>query len=160
MAEIFVQNGYPRNQLAKEICKFENPQPRPNPSMENEDSVILSIPYVPGFSDKLSKIWRRTTVHFEIPIKTNIVLRPVGKLRSSLCKMYPEEPAGKGVYSAKCQDCGDQYIGETSLYLSSRLMRHLSDKSSALYRHITTDQIPATDQADAGIISTIHATFP
>ncbi len=139
LVEIFVQNGYPRNQLAKEICKFENTQQQPNPK-ESEDSVILSVPYVPGFSDKLSKQWKRTAAHFEIPIKTNVVFRPIGKLRASICKMYPEEPDGKGVYSAECQDCGGKYIGETSLLLSSRLKRHLSDKSSALYRHMNTDQ--------------------
>ncbi len=50
LIEIFAQNGYPRNQLVKEIWKFENTQQQPNPR-ENEDSVILSIPYVPGFSD-------------------------------------------------------------------------------------------------------------
>ncbi len=106
----------------------------------------------------LSKLWKRTAAHFEIPIKTNVVFRPVRKLRGSLCKMYPEEPAGKGVYSAECQDCGEEYIGETSLLLSTRLKRHLSDKSSALYRHVhayqTEGGVTSTTDLDSSSVFT------
>ncbi len=135
LIENFSELGYPICRIMDCIRKFETQAPPTQTMKKERNSVVLSLPYIPGLSQKITRIWKRTARQFSIGLETDVVQRPIGSLKSSLSHPYPSDPPGKGLYRVLCQECTASYIGETSLHLESRKKSHKCDKDSALYQH-------------------------
>ncbi|MCP4392663.1 MAG: hypothetical protein GY804_00055, partial [Alphaproteobacteria bacterium] len=142
--QTFLELGYPRDLLCKTILKFQHSSVAfSNPKEQTTDEsktyrTILSLPYVPNISERIGRAWKKCAKGLKNPIPYTIVLRPVRKLKSFLCKLYNKEPDGRCVYFAKCgtQNCPSSYIGETSLFLTSRRVGH-KRPVSAIAEHCT-----------------------
>ncbi len=133
----FEELGFPKSRVN---AILDAPPPVPAPSSQDKPKQTpLVVPFIPGFSQKLGRIWRDLTTSYNLNVPSTVVFRPMGNLKSSLCSLYPPEPEGRGVYRATCakKDCKNQscYIGETSLTLDARKKTHFQDKKSALREH-------------------------
>ncbi len=94
----------------------------------------MSLPYIPGISDRISDVWKRCARTLQLDYPTSVNFRPIRKLRSSLCKLYETEPEFQGVYKAICGVCQADYIGETSKLLTSRSKGH--KYKGAVFDHV------------------------
>ena len=125
LLRVFIENGYPENQLKNALSKFYLNKGRKNQrSVENECNVTLSIPFIPGISEKVAREWKKFSKLLDTEVPTRVVFKPVNKLRASLCRLYDREPAGRGIYQANCASCESAYIGETGNFLSTRIKQH------------------------------------
>ncbi len=140
LKEIFLDNVCPKDRLSHVIHRFENPKPQvpgaEAPGKKRENAIALSLPFVPGVTDKISREWKRISRHYGIDLDTTVVQRPIGKLKTSLCRPYEKDPAGQGVYRATCLKCQKSYIGETGLRLETRVISHKRCQKSALSSHV------------------------
>ncbi len=141
LVSIFVEHGFPKRRLLDIIRKFENRTDSGSREKDMKSFTALALPYIPGFSERLSRIWRNCARDFKVE-GTTVIYRPVRKLSSFLSKLYDPDPAGRGVYHAVCnhrgpgeETCFVDYIGETKLYLESRKKSHFASKGSALSKH-------------------------
>ena len=79
----------------------------------------MSIPYVKGVAEPISRILRSTSVQ--------VAMKPQQTLRQLLVrpkdKLKPEEKSGV-VYKIDCEDCSASYIGQTGRQLSVRIKEH------------------------------------
>ena len=104
-------NGY----STKTIQNAVNHKPR---SLLNPTEIpkFVSIPYVPGTSDKIGKILSK--FNFKVAYKSR------NTLKSILSHTKPRSDDNKNcIYSIPCQ-CGQQYIGETKRPLAVRVNEH------------------------------------
>ncbi len=134
LKEIFLANGYPEHRLEAVIRKFEAPRPTRDKQIR-DSSIALSLPFVNGVSQKIGRAWKRIAKDYNISTDSTVVHRPVGKLKTSLCRPYKPDPPGQGVYQSICSLCDQTYIGETGLRLETRQLHHKRDKKSALSTH-------------------------
>jgi len=125
LTDTFLELGYPNDLLQRAINKFETQRLAEKPPKELKPNyVVLSLPYVPNISEPIVKSWKRCAKNLNTDIPAVITFRPVKKLSNFLCKRYEKEPDGRGVYKATCGHCPSFYIGETSLFLTSRSKSH------------------------------------
>jgi hypothetical protein len=77
----------------------------------------VCIPYVPGLSERVGRIFRR--------VGSEVSMRPQASIGSLLCRKKPRitEPLGV-VYKIPCADCTWAYVGETGRTLTERLTEH------------------------------------
>ncbi len=125
--------GYPENRLLHIIYKVEHPLAHPKP--KKEGSIPLVPPYVKGVSEKIARAWKTTAREHGLKQDTTVGYQAMSKLKSLLVKPYSPDPPGQCIYSAVCKKCGESYLGETGLSLSTRLTHHSRDKNSAVKRH-------------------------
>src|SRR5436190_22366147 len=124
-----LKNGYPQSIIKK--CKRTRPAKTLNETGDKEKHTFMSIPYVQGISEKISRIGRKYN------IKT--AFRTHNTLRQSLVKTKPKSSVQESkncVYSIKCNNCPREYVGETKRPLNVRIKEHeqntrrgLTDKS-------------------------------
>ena len=105
-------NGYPKN--------FAVPQNHHHHNPHNEPVKYISTPYIPGTSERVSKIFR----------KFNIVLsnKPSNTLFSQFNKLkdpIPLNSKSNVVYQLNCNECNNVYIGETKKQLKERTNQHI-----------------------------------
>ena len=105
-------NGYPKN--------FAVPQNHHHHNPHNEPGKYISTPYIPGTSERVSKIFR----------KFNIVLsnKPSNTLFSQFNKLkdpIPLNSKSNVVYQLNCNECNNVYIGETKKQLKERTNQHI-----------------------------------
>ena len=82
--------------------------------------MYISTPYIPGTSERVSKISR----------KFNIVLsnKPSNTLFSQFIKLKDPIPLNSKpnvVYQLNCNECNNVYIGETKKQLKERTNQHI-----------------------------------
>ena len=107
-----------------------------NSETEAEKSSYISVPYIPGTSERLRKIFRKYNVE--------VAHKPIRKLRNELCRLKDtrrtDEKAGV-VYKIECGDCNAKYVGETGRQVKDRMAEHQRDirnkkAASKVYEHV------------------------
>jgi hypothetical protein len=132
LVTVFVENGYQQHDLLKivEEVKFKLNQPRitvTNNNIANEPTTptnltqtqTISLPWIPGVSPKLRKIYRKAGYKVVFKSNRNLQMLLTAKNKTILPKnSYP------GVYKIPCS-CGiTPYRGETKIKISSRNVQH------------------------------------
>ena len=121
LINIFVENGYNKNQLHHTIktvrSKFTDPTPTTTNNTDSNKKYI-SLPWIPGLSPKLKKVFR--TAGYQPVFKSGKNLKDILSAKNK-----PKLPPNSypGVYKIDC-DCGKTYIGETRKQISTRLKEH------------------------------------
>ncbi len=144
LLHVFCELGYPLLILNNTVAKFESMEPKNDvahapPTGANFKHTVLVLPYIPGISDAIARSWRRCAKTLRTPIETTVAFQPVRKLRSYVCNLYEKEEQGRGVYRASCGHCNSFYVGETSLFLQSRITTHKYQKEKgAIWQHADT----------------------
>ena len=103
--------GYP----AWAMVKVKNRREHPKDKKERDSKGQVTIPYVKGTSEAISRIFKKHGV--------DTAMRPVNTLRESL--VHPKDKvesseAGGVVYEIPCLNCESKYIGETGRLLKTR----------------------------------------
>ena len=135
----FVENGYPKQSLQSIItsCKQQkhNQQQQQQPEqIQAQDSnlKLVKLPWIPELSIKLKKIFKKAGYKAVFKSVSNLQTLLTSKNKCKLpINSYP------GVYNIKCK-CGEQYVGETKLKVSTRIQQHRKEanKSNTVYSGI------------------------
>lgn len=142
ISDVLQNNGYPKGMVKKieqrtrkKFRKFTNGGQN-NSETEAEKSSYISVPYIPGTSERLRKIFRKYNVE--------VAHKPIRKLRNELCRLKDtrrtDEKAGV-VYKIECGDCNAKYVGETGRQVKDRMAEHQRDirnkkAASKVYEHV------------------------
>ena len=102
---------------------------------QNLSTPQVSLPYIKGTTDKISKILNKHNI--------NVAFTPANTIRQLFNSVNdPINPKHqKGVYVIPCS-CGKEYIGETGRSLNIRIKEHTADlrrertSKSALVEHV------------------------
>ena len=135
LLQVFQELGYPKERLMHKVRQIEMPFFGPK-LRRSTTKTCLSLPYVPGLTEDITRIIKKTTeTHGLNDLDFSVTYRPISKLRSLLVSPYPRDPPGQCVYEATCSTCGKRYIGETGKLLESRIKSHSTAKNSSIREH-------------------------
>ena len=102
LVDMFVENSHDQNHLYSIIRENKSQAPK----IENTDSNIVKLPWIPIIGPKIRKELRKTGC--------KVIFKSAAKLKNILCnnksKLLPN--SYPNVYELSC-DCGGEYIGET-----------------------------------------------
>ena len=105
--KVLQDNDYPLHQINKITRRVQQPRTNSIPQQDT-DTKYVSIPYIPGTSERISRIFRKHSI--------NVAHKPSVTLKSKLCQIKDKrdvsERAGV-VYQISCNNCPSKYIGET-----------------------------------------------
>ena len=139
-------SGYTKSAWATATTTNSRP---PNPTTNRESKPFkgsVTLPFVGPVSEAVARCIRRTgvQVHF----------RPTNTIRSRLVhpkdKTDPLEKSGV-MYHIKCNDCPDDYVGETERILNARFQEHYRP-SSSVGHHVDYRR----HSIDEGSVSVLH----
>ena len=88
--------------------------------IDEEKSIIIKLPYVPGFSLKLKRELKREA-------GIDVVFKRGVTIRDHICKLKPPKTAMEKkhtIYHIPCKNCDKPYIGETRQRLGKRVSQH------------------------------------
>ncbi|XP_065658414.1 uncharacterized protein LOC136082928 [Hydra vulgaris] len=119
LTDMFIENGYDEKLLRNITHQFHQKRQNKNkiPS-ECNNLPVVSLPWVPGLSPKLRKIFRKAG--YRAVFKSNPNLR---SLLTSKNKTKLPSNSQPGTYIIKC-NCSKVYIGETKMQVSTRMHQH------------------------------------
>ena len=103
--------------------KFNKPKENEE-NNEIEQMQIVTLPWIPGVSPKLRKVYRKAGIKVVFKAGANLKTLLTAKNKSKLPKnSFP------GVYIVPCSDHPNRnpYIGETKLKVGTRLSQHYDD---------------------------------
>ena len=148
VSEALQNNGYPKSLIRKCEQKLNsqfnnnNSQRRNdgstrNSTQENESQSYVAIPYIPGVSERIRRVFNRYDV--------KVAHQPTRKLRNDLCRLKDRRPVEERagvVYKLDCADCNAKYVGETGRQVRDRMTEHKRDISnkkpaSKVYEHVS-----------------------
>ena len=129
------QCGYPEWVIKKGMeQKDQSREPPGNEKENSRQKGMVILPYIKGLGEKLRRIFKKSGI--------NTVFRPhktIKKiLRSPKDKTDKMDKTGV-IYHLKCDDCGEDYIGETERKIRDRFPEHRrksSIKTSAMAHHL------------------------
>ena len=126
LVDVFVENGYDMIKLNKIIenvkNKYNQPQSVSIENSANENIMqVITLPWIPGLSPKLRKIYRKAGYKTVFKSNANLKTLLTAKNKTPLPKN-----SMPGVYRIPCQ-CKDKYIGETKLKVDTRKLQHVED---------------------------------
>ena len=143
ISDVLQNNGYPKRMVKnfeqkarKKFNKSSNGSQNNSGTEADERKSYISVPYIPGTSERLRKIFRKYNVE--------VAHRPTRKLRQELCRLKDkrstDERAGV-VYRIECGDCEAKYVGETGRQVKDRMAEHQRDilikkSASKVYEHV------------------------
>ena len=113
LTNVFVENGYEKQSLHN-IIKERTSRSTDNGTVKK----YISLPWVPGLSQKLKKIFKKAD--YTPVFKSGKNLKDI--LTSKNKPKLPDN-SHPGVYKLKCS-CGKNYVGETKLKISKRIDQH------------------------------------
>ena len=118
-------NGYKSSKIEELVRKHSKNMKRRNlTTLEKEKTQsefkLCKFSYLPNFSYKISKVMRKVNVQ--------CVFGNSGKVKEILgnTKDKTNSLAKPGIYSLSCQDCTDEYIGQTKRSISVRFKEHMN----------------------------------
>lgn len=122
--EVFAANGYPEEFIKKAMRPKRNVQSQEPQEEASGRQVYAAIPYVPGVSEKISKILKQGDIR---------VAHKSKRLRNQLVRVKdPIEPGKRkgAVYQITCS-CGSSYVGESGRPKNVRMKEHIADMKFA-----------------------------
>ena len=150
LVNVFVENGYNR-QILEKIINFSNTRR----ISQNKDHIkFVSLPYVPGISGKLKKVF--SDAGFKLVFKSGRNLESILSNRNK-----PKLPPNScpGCYRIPC-NCGGHYLGQTKKRAVTRFVEHKKaifhgyTDDSALSEHAIDRCSEDIDWSNAKMIST------
>ena len=116
LINVFVENGYQKDKLNQLLLRYQNPKPS-NESKE-EGEKLVTLPWIPGLSPKLRKVYKKAG--YKTVFKSNRNLKTILTSKNKT-KLPPN--SHPGVYQLTCS-CNKTYIGETGCKISTRIQQH------------------------------------
>jgi hypothetical protein len=151
--QIGLQNGYPLSFLDSRIgiglTKHLNKSTEPVTTIVGceKKKMYVEIPYTgsatDSFKNKLSRIAGK--IRPELDVRFFARPPPSVQMFFNTKDPVPKHLQSDIVYSVKCKDCGDQYVGETQRQAIRRLWEHGAPKSLYAEKLIYLDQRTTTD---------------
>ena len=120
LVNVFVENGYKRDDLLKMVQEFKNKQNQQriehSDTNQNENETYrVTLPWIPGASPKLRKIYRKSG--YKVVFKSG---RNIGNILTAKNKTKLPTNSYPGVYKIPCS-CGiTPYRGETKKKIVTR----------------------------------------
>ena len=124
MIKVFEENGYHREDLLKmahEVKSKNTNEPINNVEIrnDNESNATITLPWIPGVSPRLKKVYRKTG--YKVVFRSG---KNIGNILTSKNKTKLPKNSHPGVYKIPCS-CGiTAYRGETKKRISTRLNEH------------------------------------
>jgi hypothetical protein len=138
--EICRLNGYPSSfvdtrigiGITKYLKKTETIQSKPTEIGCAKRRMFVEIPYVGEQTETLKKQINRFTTTNRPDLDLRFVMKPPPCVRMLFPTKQPVPRLLQSdiVYSAKCSDCGDTYVGKTERQCARRLREHGAPKST------------------------------
>ena len=125
---VLAGNNYPESFINTTLNHISQTRPVTQQQQQQIEYTNMTIPYIPGLSDKLKRIANKYNIR--TTFKTD------NTLRSILTKTKPhnEDQNSKNcVYSISCE-CGTRYIGETGRPLHVRVREHQNYLKTGEYK--------------------------
>jgi len=151
LVDVFVENGYNRDDLEKLVQLSNNS----NENRANDSSSrFVSLPYIPGVSGKLKRIFMNAGL--KVVFKSGRNLESILSHRNKPKLPYNSCP---GCYRVPCL-CGGHYIGQTKKRVNVRFREHEKAifqgiaHDSALSDHSIQNCSQTVDWEKASMIST------
>ena len=111
MKETLQQNGYPE-------C-FLSPQCTPSRKEKDDPRSRVTIPYIQGVSEAVTKIL--SDINVQVDMKPFRTLR---RILSHPKDCIPNDDKSSIVYKISCRDCDASYVGETERALKTHVSEH------------------------------------
>ena len=133
--KVLKNNEYPQKSIDKISRKLRQNRGNNSSNTPSTVSSFVSIPYIAGTSERISRILKRYDV--------NVAHQPARKLKNEICHLKDRrsvnERAGV-VYKLNCRDCNAVYVGETGRQVEDRMAEHQRDiathkQASKVYEH-------------------------
>ena len=153
----FIDNGYPIHLITKYLFKDNVRTGRHfNRKVNDKNIVKIFLPFLgERFVDRAKRIISSSSFDAKITVIINnhssigrqlqperSHLRCPSNCRFCSCAVKPGTCFSKFIcYKITCSVCHATYIGETSRTMRSRLISHLSDGNSAVYRHLRSHNV-------------------
>ena len=118
LTNVFLENGYEKEKLLQTIELSREQQSRASQTNRDENKKYVSLPWVPGLSSNLKKVFR--TAGYQPVFKSGKNLRDILSAKN---KPKLHKNSYSGVYKIDC-GCGKSYIGETGKQVATRLKEH------------------------------------
>ena len=118
LVSVFVENGYHKGSMLNVIEKKRTGNYNTSSNNDDINKIYVSLPWVPGLSTKLKKIFSKAGYKPVFKSGTNLQNQLSNKNKPIL-----GNNSKPGVYKLSCS-CGKNYIGETKLNISSRVDQH------------------------------------
>ena len=129
------KNNYPLSFIKNCQYQINNPT-HINESNSYNSFRYVSVPYIHGVSEKLSRIFS--------PFSIKIAHKPSNKIVSSISKLKdPIATFDKSsiIYQIPCKNCPNSYIGESGRELKIRLNEHKKDVSQYNMRSLVAQHV-------------------
>ena len=129
-------NDYSKKSIDKITKKVRDNRANNTSSSVPQSSSYVSIPYIAGTSERLSRIFKKYDIQ--------VAHQPSKKIKNELCHLKDRrrvhEKAGV-VYKLDCRDCNATYIGETGRQVEERMTEHQRDitnrkQASKVFEHV------------------------
>ena len=120
----------------------------PRGTSADDDRVKVGLPYLKGVSERLARTFQQHGCR--------VFHKPVNSLRNQLTHVEDKSDPLKMscvVYQVDCDQCAENYIGETARPLGTRIHEHQTRASSAIFEH-TQNAGHSINQQSAQILST------
>ena len=124
LVNLFVENGYDKNDLTKIVHEFKSQRNQEEQAnMDNDDSnqpsQTISLPWIPGVSPKLRKVYRKAG--YKVVFKSG---RNIGNWLTAKNKTKLPKNSHPGVYKIPCSCRITAYRGETKKRISTCTKEH------------------------------------
>ena len=120
LIKVFVENGYDKKDLIRMVDQVKATQTQEQIiSNDTNPSQTISLPWIPGVSPKLKKVYRKAG--YKVAFKSNQNLK--GILTSKNKTKLPKN-SFPGVYKIPCSCDKTPYRGETKKKISTRAAEH------------------------------------
>ena len=121
LIKIFVENGYDKKDLLKMVDQVKGNRTRSRDESGHSNPVqgTISLPWIPGVSTKLKKIYQKAG--YKVAFKSN---RNLESVLTSKNKIKLPKNSFPGVYKIPCSCGKTAYRGETKKKVSTRAKEH------------------------------------
>lgn len=119
---IMAKNGYPPEFTSKIISDRTDRFYNGNQNPKNTEMKWLTLPYIPGLTDRLKKTLRKYNITVACKMDNTI-----GKLFTHTKYVVPKLKRSNLIYNADCLMCPMKYVGETGQRLTNRNSGHKTD---------------------------------
>ena len=120
-------NGYPEWMFRIHKKKEKNTDTE---NRGTEKKPMVGLPYIRGTSEVLSRVFSKHGA--------NVYHKPYNTIRQQVTHVKDKTDKMKKcgvIYHIKCEDCHQDYVGETGRQLNTRMKEHLSRDSSTIKEH-------------------------